>query len=120
MTPSIKTRELGKLRVYMTRNDKVESGKFINRIFPKKALKEIVEAAKKDGIMNANVFHSHSGYTKNGNIHSEHLEYDNAHLPLCLELIDEREKLEAFFKKHHIIFREKVVVYKTVEFWEAN
>lgn len=120
MNPTIKTRELGKLRVYMSRHEKIASGKFINKLFPKRALKHIVEAAKSDGIMNANVFHTHLGYTKNGNIHIEHLEYDNAHLPLCLELIDEREKLESFFKKHHTIFKGKVVVYKTVEFWEVN
>jgi PII-like signaling protein len=120
MKTTIKTKELGKLKVYMTRNDKITSEKLIGKLFPKNALNQIVQAAKNQGILTANVFHTYAGFTKNGNIHTRHQEYESGHLPVCLELIDEREKLEAFFKEHHAIFKGKVVVYKTVECWEVD
>lgn len=120
MKSGIKTKELGKLRVYMTRNDKATPKRLINKLFPKPAFEQIVEAAREEGIMNAHVYNVHYGFTKNGRIQLEQLEQDNAQLPLCLELIDEKEKLESFFKKYKDAFKEKVVIYKSVEFWEAN
>jgi len=37
-----------------------------------------------------------------------------------VELVDKREKLENFFLKHRELLREKVVIYKEVEFWDAE
>jgi PII-like signaling protein len=70
--------------------------------------------------MNASVYQTHSGYSLHGNISTHHAELDNADLSLCVELIDEKQKLEAFCIKHTALLRGKMIVYKAVEFWEIK
>jgi PII-like signaling protein len=118
MKSHIKTRTLGKLRIYLTPGEKAPAKRLLHKFFPKKALHEMIVAAKEAGILNANVFHAHLGYSNNRGIRIASLESANDELTVCLELIDEREKLETFFRTHKEILQDKVVVYKPVEFWE--
>lgn len=46
------------------------------------------------------------------------IEDDTSGLTVCIELVDERNKLEAFFKTHKEILKENTVIYKEVESWE--
>jgi PII-like signaling protein len=85
---------------------------------PRNAYRNIVLEAKKDGIMNASVFHTHFGYSNNDKVHQHSFETDNSDLTVCIELIDTTEKLEFFFKKHKKMLKEKVIIYKEVEFWD--
>lgn len=120
MQTKIKTHKLGKLRIYLATDETVKSASLLHKIFPKNKYRQIVIEAKKDGIMNASVFNTHFGYSNNGKIQQMSAETGNSGLTICIELIDNRDKLEAFFCKHKGILKGKVVVFKEVEFWDID
>ena len=122
MAHKVKTHALGKLRIYIEPSHKVWHGdrSLFRKWFTKSAYIHIISEAKKEGILNASVYNTHSGYTGQGSIQSFSAEGDNSKLSVCIELIDEREKLERFFLKHKDLLRSKVVIYKEVEFWDIE
>jgi len=122
MKHEIKTKLLGKLKIYIEPAHKVKDGKssLFRKIFPKSASAHIISEARKDGIINASVYQTHSGFSSSGKIEKFHLENDNSQLAVCIELIDSKEKLQAFFLKHRILLKSKVVIYKEVEIWESE
>lgn len=113
-------RKMGKLHIYVKTADKVEPDNLIRRIFPKTIARHIIAEAKKDGLMNASAYQTHFGYSNGGQIKQYSAESDNAEVVLCVELIDTRERLENFFKKHKKLLQHKVAIYKEVEFWETE
>ncbi|MET3036879.1 DUF190 domain-containing protein [Chryseobacterium sp. NRRL B-14859] len=117
----IKKRSLGKLKIYIESSHKVkdQSASFFRKMFPKSTYLHIITDAKKDGILNASVYQTHSGFTREGTIQRFQLEGSNSDLAICIELIDERPKLEAFFLKHQNLLKNKVIIYKEVEYWET-
>lgn len=117
----IKTHKLGKLRIYLTTGEQVKSKKSaLQRLFPKATYRHFVMEAKKAGIMNASVFPTHSGYSNGGKVEEFSAELGTAKMTICVELIDERAKLETFFSTHNELLRGKVVVFKEVEFWDVE
>jgi len=80
----------------------------------------IIREAQKDGILNATVHSSHVGLLPEGKIAVRTVEGDNDRLTMVVELIDHRDKLEAFFLKHQALLRGKVIIYKEVEFWDVQ
>ncbi len=120
MSQNLKTHKLGKLRIYLQTGEKIKSKSLLRKIFPKNAYKEIILQAKRNGIMNASVFSTHFGYNNYGELTKFNLESENTGLTLCIELIDTREKLEKFFLSHKAIFKDKVTVFKEVEFWDTE
>lgn len=68
--------------------------------------------------MNAHIYHTHAAYENGGELHHRQVEGDNGGLTVCIELVDEREKLEAFCKSHKSILSNKTIVYKEVELWK--
>jgi PII-like signaling protein len=120
MDTTIKIQKIGKLRIYLKTGETVKSDKTIHRFFPKSKYRHILEEAKKAGIMNAHIYNTHAAYERGGKVHHTQFEGDNSGLTVCLELVDEREKLEAFFKTHRNMLRNKTVIYKEVELWEFD
>ncbi len=120
MKEKIKTHILGKLKIYLTTGETIKSEKLLHKLFPKNIYRQIIVEAKKEGIMNASVFPTHFGYSNNGKIQEQSLETGNSGLTICVELIDQREKLELFFTKHKDVLKGKVVIYKEVEFWDLD
>lgn len=118
--PEIIEKILGKLQIYLKPKDKVKRAGFMNRLTAKSLYKEVVQCAKNDQLMNASVYQTHSGYSMHGKITTAHVELDNADLVLCVELIDEKHKLEDFCKKHAELLKGKMIVFKAVEFWEVK
>lgn len=116
---AISSREVGQVHIYMTHADKV-STHGIKRWFSKPLYRAVIEAAKKDGILNANAHHTHHGYSAQGDIQSSDLEIPNDKLTLCIELISNREKLEQFCRDHGRLLKNKLVVYKRLEHWDVN
>ncbi|EFK36141.1 MULTISPECIES: DUF190 domain-containing protein [Chryseobacterium] len=114
-------KSLGKLKIYIEPSHKVKDSEasFFRKMFPKSAYLHIVSDAKKDGILNASVYQTHSGFSREGKVQRYQLEGNNTNLAICIELIDEREKLENFFLKHHVLLKDKIIIYKEVEFWET-
>ncbi|GGC33835.1 hypothetical protein GCM10011386_27450 [Parapedobacter defluvii] len=122
MQSKLKTRALGKIKIYLEPTHKLRHGErsLFRKLFPKSAYLHIISDAKKEGILKASVYQTHSGYSNQGPVQLFSAEGDHSKLTLCVELIDTREKLEAFFLKHTELLRSKVVIYKEVEFWEAQ
>lgn len=122
MSKKVKSHSLGKLKIYITPADKIKHPERTTwqKIFPKSAYIHIVEDAKKEGILNASVYNTHFGFSNKGKIRAMSIEGDNSKLTMCVELVDTREKLEAFFLKNKEHLKDKVVIYKEVEFWDVE
>jgi PII-like signaling protein len=117
MDTAIKTQKIGKLKIYLKAGETVKSDKALHKLFPRSKYKKILDEAKKAGIRNAHIFNTHAAYESGGEIHHSHIEHDNSGLTVCIELVDEKGKLEGFFKTHKAMLRNKTVIYKEVELW---
>ncbi len=118
MIENISVSKIGKLRIYMKTGEAIKSKNLLRKMFPKTKYLKIMEEAKASGIMNAHVFHTHAAVQNGGKMAYHSIEGDTSGLTVCIELVDERNKLEAFFKTHEEILKENTVIYKEVEFWE--
>jgi PII-like signaling protein len=92
----------------------------MDKLYGKPLYQELIDAAKRDGILNATAHHTHYGYTGNGRVQSNTGELPNPDLTLCVELIAPRDELEDFAKKHADILKDKVLVYKHMEHWDLH
>ncbi|MBF9252249.1 DUF190 domain-containing protein [Pontibacter sp. 172403-2] len=113
-------RALGKLQIYIKPKDKLKGVSLMERLRPKQIYREIVKNAKAEGLMNASVYQTHSGFSLNDKIRVAHPELDNSDLALCVELIDEKPKLEAFCKNNAALLKGRMIVFKAVEFWDIK
>ncbi len=122
MVKKVKHHSLGKLEIYIAPAHKVKQGtrSLFRKLFPTSMYVHLLQEARKDGIINAAAHSTHTSFTTDGKVITFSVEGDNSKLAMCVELVDEREKLEAFFLKHQDSLREKVVIYKEVEFWDAG
>jgi PII-like signaling protein len=122
MAEKIKSHSLGRLCIYIAPADKIRHGDrtMFRKLFPRSAYIHIITEAKKDGILNASAFNTHFGYSDTGSVQSFSAEGDNSRLSMCIELLDKSPKLEAFFLRHKDILKDKVVIYKEVEFWDFD
>lgn len=116
---SVSGSEIGQVRIYMTPGDKRTTHK-IKRLVTRPLYQEIIDAAKKDGILNAIAHHTHYGYSGNGMVQSDKQEVPNDRLSLCVELIANRDKLEQFCRAHGDMLQGKVIVYKHLESWAIS
>jgi PII-like signaling protein len=119
-THKIKERVLGKLQIFIKPNEKVTATGFLNSLRSRQLYRELVKYAKADRLMNASVYQTHHGYTMQGETSSHHFELDNGKLSMCIELFDEKKNLEDFCRKHALLLKDKMIVFRTVEFWEIN
>lgn len=118
--PAIIEKAFGKIQIYLKPGDKIPGTGFMSRFTGRQLYREIVQYAKDDHLMNASVYQTHIGYSMHGKISVAHVELDNSDLSICVELIDERHKLEDFCRKHAELLKGKMIVFKAVEFWEIN
>ena len=121
MTNSIplSTKEIGQLRIYIPQGE-TRRGLGFWSLFGRALYYDLVHLAKADGIINAAAHPTHFGYTRGGSIQTAGAETANPHLSMCVELIDDREKLEAFCRKHVDVLRDRILVYKQLELWELG
>ena len=122
MAKKLKHHSLGKLEIYIAPAHKVEHGNrsLFRKLFPKSTYMYLIQEARKDGILNAAAHSTHTSFTTDGQVITFSVEGDNSKLAMCVERVDKREKLEDGFRKHRDSLREKVVIYKEVEFWDAE
>jgi PII-like signaling protein len=120
MEPKVKTRKMGKLRIFLKSGEMIKGDKLLHRLFPKSKYRKIMEEAKNSGILQAHIYHTHAAYESGSNIAHFSADGDNGRLTVCLELIDEREKLEQFFTTHKAMLKNKTVIFKEVEFWSYS
>lgn len=118
MKEEMKITKIGKLRIYMTTGETVTSQSILRKLFPKSKYIKIMQEAKASGIMNAHVFHTHAAVQRGGKLAHHSVEGDTSGLTVCIELVDEKTKLQAFFIIHKEMLKESSVIYKEVEYWE--
>lgn len=118
MTEELKITKMGKLRIYMRTGEAVKSKSLLRKMFPKTKYIKIMQEAKAAGILNAHVFHTHAAVQRGGRVAYQSVEGGTSGLTVCLELVDEKAKLQSFFKTHKDLLKENTVIYKEVEFWE--
>ncbi|NHA02684.1 DUF190 domain-containing protein [Mucilaginibacter sp. HC2] len=116
----INERSLGKLQIYVRPQEKIEARNLLHSLRSRQLYRELVKYAKHDHLMNASVFQTHHGYSMHGKISSTHVELPDQTLYLCIELIDEKQKLEDYCRKHGELLKGKMIVYRPVEFWEIK
>ena len=122
MVEKIKTHSLGKLEIYLEPAHKVRHGErtLFRKMFPKSAYLHIIAEAKKDGIMKASAFSTHTSYSKDDDIQNFSVEGDNSRLAMCIMLVDKKARLQQFALKHKDLLRSRIVIYKEVEFWDID
>lgn len=118
MTEQMNITKIGKLRIYMATGDNVKSKSLLRKLFPKSKYIQIIQQAKESGIMNAHVFNTHAAVQKGGKIAIHSVEGDTSGLTVCVELVDEKQKLQQFFQTHREMLKGNTVIYKEVEYWE--
>lgn len=114
-------REVGQLRIYLNSAIRGTPVKGWRRLLGSTPLyRELVAAAKADGILHATAHNTFHGYSGKQPIQSDNVETGNPRLTLCVELVDTRAKLEAFVKHHGDLLKDRVMVYKHVEHWDLH
>ena len=119
----VDAREVGQVRIYMMQGERSKkTGKGLKNWLSGGAplYREIIKAAKQDGLMNATAHHTHYGFSGNGQVQSGDMEIPNPSLNLYVELIGPRDELELFCRKHGTLLKDKVVLYKHIEHWEIS
>ncbi len=111
---------MGKIHIYLTPRDRVPASGFWEKMIPRLTYREIVQAAKKDGLKSASSFMTHYGFCNGGKIETKGSEAPNPNLTLCVELIDDKSALEDFCKRHAGLLSGHMIVYKHVEHWNVQ
>lgn len=112
----VTSRDIGMVRIYLKPNDR--SPKAAKSFWNARPLyRELIHAAKADGIMNATAHHTHFGYANHGTMHQDGAELANPELTMYVELICARPKLEQFCARHAELLAKKVIIYKHIEHW---
>jgi H+/Cl- antiporter ClcA/PII-like signaling protein len=118
----VRSREIGQLKIYMMPRDRRRKSKkwYQNLLSNQPLYHELIKAAKADGLLHAVARHTHYGFSGNGKVHAEHPEVPNHQLNMCIEIIDHRDKLETFVRKHGDILKDRIIVYKHMEHWDIH
>lgn len=116
----IVSQEMGKIRIYLTPRDRATASGLWNRLSAKPIYREIINAAKADGITSAVAFMAHYGYSNGSKVRTPDPELPNSDLTLCIEIIDHKDRLEAFCRHHGALLKGKTIVYKHVEHWSLE
>lgn len=113
--------EMGKIRIYLTPRERMPAEGLMSRLSAKPIYREIIHAAKKDGLTSAVAFMTHYGFSNGGKIKAEDPELiGQNHLTLCVEIIDRKTSLENFVRHHGALLQGKTIVYKHVEHWSIS
>ena len=113
-------REIGMIRIYLKPADKRKKPGLRGLLAARPLYRELIDAAKQDGIMNAHAHHTHYGYSNHGAVRLADPEMGNPELTMCVELIGEKPQLERFCGAHGELLKDKVIIYKHIEHWNIH
>jgi len=112
---------MGHLCIYLRQGDRVASPRgWRGRWFGKSLTRHIIEAARRDGILNATAHSAHYGFSGGDRIESEYTETTNLRLAVFVELVAERPRLEQFVSDHATLLAQRILLYKHVERWDLG
>jgi H+/Cl- antiporter ClcA/PII-like signaling protein len=117
---NIVAHEMGKLRIYLTPRERLKADGLWARLNARPIYREIIRAAKRDGLHNAVAFTTHFGFSNRGDVQGAGAEAPNPQLTLCVELIGYKDALETFCRRHGELLKGKTIVYKHVEHWSLH
>ncbi len=113
-------RETGMIRIYLKPGDKKRQPGLRGFLTARPVYRDLVDAAKKDGIINAVAHHTHYGFSNRGAIRSHDPEMGNPDLTMCVELVAPKDQLELFCRTHGELLKDKIVIYKHIEHWDIH
>jgi len=113
-------REIGMLRIYLKPADKRKQPGIRGFLAARPLYRELIDAAKKDGIMNAHAHHTHYGYSNHGKVRASDPELGSPDLTMCIELIAPKAQLDIFCRTHGELLKDKVIIYKHIEHWDIH
>jgi H+/Cl- antiporter ClcA/PII-like signaling protein len=112
--------DIGMIRIYLKpkeRFTKAGTGRLKAAFTSRPLYQELVQQAKRAGLVNAVAHHTHYGFSNHGQVQQREAESINAALTMCVELVAPRSQLEAFCRAHGGLLGDKVIVYKHLEHW---
>lgn len=112
-------KEIGQLRIYLPPGE-TRHGIGLRSLFGRPLDRELIELAKAAGILNATSHTTHDGYGHPAQVPADAAEAPPSSLSVCVELIDHRDRLEAFCHQHADQLKGRVLVYKHLEHWELH
>lgn len=119
METIIQAQKTGMLLIFLRRWETAEPEKFIEKIFRPIKSRKIVDEARRFGIQRAHQYYIKLHLEECGSI----IEYEvaenssNEQLLVCVELIDNKEKIEQFVLYNKKILSGKIVIFREVERW---
>jgi hypothetical protein len=119
METIIQARKTGMLLIFLRRWETAEPKKFIEKLFRPIMSRRIVSEAKRCGIQRAHLYYIKLHLEDGASI----IEYEvgennsNEKLLVCVELLDEKEKLEQFVITNKKILNGKMVIFREIENW---
>ena len=112
--------EIGMLRIYLKPRERYRnpaSGRVKAALSSRPLYQELVQQAKRAGLVNAVAHHTHYGFSNHGAVATREAEGVNIDLTMCVELVAPRPDLERFCREHGGLLQGKVIVYKHLEHW---
>jgi H+/Cl- antiporter ClcA/PII-like signaling protein len=113
-------REIGMIRIYLKPSEKQTQPGLRGFLSSRPVYRELIDAAKKEDLMNANAHHSHYGFSNRSEASAHDPEAGNPELTICVELIASKDQLENFCMAHGDLLKDKVVIYKHIERWDIH
>ncbi|HEX4084678.1 MAG TPA: DUF190 domain-containing protein [Chthoniobacteraceae bacterium] len=113
-------REIGMVRIYIKPSDKKKQPGLRGWLNGRLLYRELIDAAKKGGIINAVAHHTHYGFSNQGRIRAYEAESGNPNLTMCVELVAAKNELDLFCRNHGELLKDKVIIYKNVEHWDIH
>jgi H+/Cl- antiporter ClcA/PII-like signaling protein len=115
--------EIGMVRIYLKPKDryaKTGAGRLKAALTGRPLYQELVQQAKRAGLVNAVAHHTHYGFSNHGDLQQRDIESLNLDLTMCVELVAPRDKLEDFCRDHGALLADKIIVYKHLEHWKVG
>ncbi len=119
----VKRTEIGMIRIYLRPRDRYRgagAGSIKAAFSGQPLYRELVGHAKRAGLLNAIAHHTHYGFTNHGQVQQYDAESANPGLTMCVELVAPRAELEKFCDDQAERLKDKVIVYKHIEYWKID
>lgn len=98
------------LRIYFRNGQKAKNLNFWQKLWNNNFGQHLLKKAKEIGIEQANIFTAKTGYLDNDKINYNISEIPAYKNPVCLELIDQNEKLKLFIEQNKVELSEANVI----------
>lgn len=114
----VRRQEIGQLHIYVAPRERTRPGGLLGTLRSRPLYREIVDAARRSGLVNAVAHPAHYGFTGvSTRALTPQSELPTAPVMLSIELIGATVDLEAFCVAHQHLLAGRVIVHRTVEHW---